>query len=93
MRLKAHEILAVKEAVSRLDPEARVCLFGSRVRDDRKGGDIDILIFSQHLTYDHKILLRKLLEKSLGERKIDILLARDTQEPFVQIALEECVWL
>jgi uncharacterized protein len=93
MRLKPHEILAIKEAVSRLDPRARVCLFGSRVFDSKKGGDIDILIFSDCLTYDHKISIIKLLQRTLGERKIDILSVTDAHDPFVESVMEECVWI
>ncbi|WP_394708064.1 nucleotidyltransferase domain-containing protein [uncultured Desulfosarcina sp.] len=51
-----HEIIpawesAVVDAVIRFDPEARIYLFGSRVDDRQKGGDIDILVFSSRLTF------------------------------------------
>ena len=35
------------EEVARIEPGARVYLFGSRVYDERKGGDIDIMILAE----------------------------------------------
>src|SRR5262245_57570848 len=49
MRLQHQEVEIIKEAILRLDPRARVFLFGSRVDPTRKGGDIDLLILSQCL--------------------------------------------
>ena len=46
MRLKDFEIRAIKEAVRSMDSKAKVYLFGSRVDDTKKGGDIDLLIIS-----------------------------------------------
>ncbi len=45
MRLYEDEKLALNEALAGVDDE--VYLFGSRVDDSKKGGDIDILIYSK----------------------------------------------
>jgi predicted nucleotidyltransferase len=45
MRLQPHEIEAIRRAVREVFGEtATIRLFGSRTRDDLKGGDIDLFI-------------------------------------------------
>ena len=46
MRLSSDEKSAVVNAIACFDPEAKIYLFGSRVDDSQKGGDIDILSYS-----------------------------------------------
>jgi predicted nucleotidyltransferase len=63
--------------------EAKVMLFGSRVDDARRGGDIDLLILLDGSSdnVDMMTLAEKrvrylvMLEKALGERKIDLITA------------------
>ena len=45
MRLSQEEIRALREALDGL-PVERVFLFGSRTDDARRGGDIDVLLYS-----------------------------------------------
>lgn len=42
MRLTKQEVQIIKSAILQVDPEARIFLFGSRVDDQKKGGDIDL---------------------------------------------------
>ncbi|MBI4754277.1 MAG: nucleotidyltransferase domain-containing protein [Betaproteobacteria bacterium] len=46
MRLSGEEIRALREALTGL-PVERAFLFGSRTDDSRRGGDIDILVYSR----------------------------------------------
>jgi len=69
-----------------LDADSKIFLFGSRVNDSLKGGDIDILILSDTLTFDDKLAIKKAIFEKLEEQKIDIIIARDTKDPFVQMA-------
>jgi hypothetical protein len=53
-------------------------LFGSRVDDTKKGGDIDSYIRPQACNdFSHKIRLLVLLERKTGEQKIGVVMATD----------------
>ena len=87
MRLKESEQSAIRTTIKCFDPNARVYLFGSRVDDTKKGGDIDLLVMSGSLNRDDKRTIKAKLYELLGEQKIDIVLAADEADPFVQLAL------
>ncbi|MFZ4582912.1 MAG: nucleotidyltransferase domain-containing protein [Paludibacter sp.] len=78
MRLTTFEIKAIHTlAQKNFGSNARVFLFGSRVNDDLKGGDIDLFVscaVETLLTLDRKIGLLVDLKKTIGDRKIDIVL-------------------
>lgn len=92
MRLTAGQTRIIRQAVSEIFGDAaKVMLFGSRVDDNRRGGDIDLLVTPS--TTDatqvlrQKIALLAKLEQRLGERKIDLVIEMpgDTR-PIVSIA-------
>ena len=89
MRLRQEDRHAIIKAVTGLDPAARVYLFGSRVDDHAKGGDIDLLVFSEKLGWKDKLTLKKAIFSEVEEQKIDIVLTRDGSEPFVQYVLPQ----
>lgn len=93
MRVSSSEIKSIKEIVSALDPKAQIYLFGSRVDDKKRGGDLDILIISSVITEKNRRAIKLMLYDTLGEQKIDLLIASDTSKPFIQIALEHGVLL
>ena len=94
MRLKPDEIQAIKSTIHSLDQEAAVFLFGSRVDDSKRGGDIDLLVLSGRLSGgDVKRAIKAELYRLIGEQKIDILLAADDSDPFVKLALKTGVKL
>jgi uncharacterized protein len=87
MRLKQFEIAAIRSTVSSLDQKAAVYLFGSRVDDTKRGGDIDLLIISDKLTGDDRRAIKAKLYDLIGEQKIDIVIAANDSDPFVKVAL------
>jgi predicted nucleotidyltransferase len=93
MRLNQQEINAIKQSVQTLDAHAKIYLFGSRVDINKKGGDIDLLILSQVLDYNDKLRIKMRLFEQIEEQKVDIIIAKDTTEPFIQIALEQGILL
>jgi len=70
----------------------KVYLFGSRVYDDKKGGDIDLYIIPDKL-FEKEIKFKTLLQINLGEQKIDVVLHRDFERDIGKAALSEGVLL
>lgn len=93
MRLSTDEIKAIKETVQSFDADAKIWLYGSRTDDTKRGGDIDLLIFSQKINFSDKLKIKTQLYKKIGEQKIDMIIARDNKKPFVRIALENAILL
>lgn len=93
MRLTEQEISTIKNQVQKFDKDAVVRLFGSRVHDDMRGGDIDLLILSSKMTYRDKLLLRLLLKDHLGNRKIDILVKDKPGSAFTKEAFRNSIAL
>ena len=83
----------IREVVADTDPQAEVYLFGSRARDEERGGDIDLLIMSERIGPNERRRMKLRLMDGLGERKIDLVVAKDTEQPFVRIARAEGVRL
>lgn len=93
MRLSKEETIAIKNIIYQYDHEAKVFLFGSRVYDDLKGGDIDLLIVSEKLTARSKRQIKLALYDVLGEQKIDLVLANKANKIFVNTIKKEAVLL
>ena len=93
MRLKEFERTAILTTVRCFDEHAVVYLFGSRVDDAKKGGDIDLLVFSDIFTRDDRRAVKSRLYDLIGEQKIDLVVAADASDPFVSLALQTGVKL
>jgi predicted nucleotidyltransferase len=87
MRLALEEQAAIHEAVHSADADARVYLFGSRVDDNARGGDINLLVLSKKINVMAKIQILALLHQQLGERKIDVAVFAHAQA-VIQIKLD-----
>jgi predicted nucleotidyltransferase len=95
MRLSVAEISAIREEIGRLDPEAEVYLFGSRVDDAARGGDIDLLVLSETLAFQDVVRLRTRIQDRLGWQQLDLVVRRRDQggDPLAALALETGVRL
>ena len=74
MRLTSAEIDVLKTKLHTLSSQAKLYLFGSRVDDSKKGGDIDLLILDDTLSKKDLRTLRIDFFKNFGEQKLDIVL-------------------
>ncbi len=74
MRLTDIEKTIIKaEAKNIFGPGTRIFLFGSRVDDSLKGGDIDLYIETEkHALLQDKISLLSHLKLNIGDQKIDV---------------------
>lgn len=99
MRLTLQQIELIKKTVdSVLNAQNNVWLFGSRVNDDKRGGDIDLFIETQLLCPNRADTICRLygaLVMALGEQKIDILLKdiNTAEIPIFDIARQNGVLL
>ncbi|OGB33297.1 MAG: hypothetical protein A3F78_16515 [Burkholderiales bacterium RIFCSPLOWO2_12_FULL_61_40] len=85
MRLTPEQIEAIKQtAQAVLGVNARVTLFGSRVDDSKKGGDIDLLFETDRPLDNRAATIGAIyveLIRKLGDRKIDIILKDPATPP------------
>jgi predicted nucleotidyltransferase len=90
MRLTASEITAIREETGRLDPKAEVYLYGSRVDDSARGGDVDLLVVSDTLGFRDVLRLRTRILDRIGWQQLDLLVRRRDQadEPLAAMAQE-----
>ena len=90
MRLTENQRQTIKSAVTRVIGEgSRIWLFGSRVDDSKRGGDIDLLIETETVVPSRVGALCQFegaLVVQLGNRKIDVLL-KDARTPDTPITL------
>jgi predicted nucleotidyltransferase len=92
MRLSTDQIQAIRQAANATFGEnTAVWLFGSRADDSKRGGDIDLLVrptaAAAEQPFAKKIKMLSLLERQLGERKIDLVIEQpDDPRPIVMVA-------
>lgn len=99
MRLTPEQIALTRQTVQSLvGTESRVWLFGSRVDDSQRGGDIDLLVDCANRVSDPALLAARLsarLSRAMDGRKIDIVIRAPNllALPIHTIAVEEGVQL
>lgn len=92
MRITPQQVQITKNTVDRILGTAnKVWLFGSRTNDNKRGGDIDLLIETDATINNRAAVLCRLygaLIMALGDRKLDILLkdAQTADAPVFEIA-------
>lgn len=99
MRLTTQQKTTIKQVVLELcSADTNVFLFGSRLDDNKKGGDIDLLIQIEHEVTNPALLATQIQAKvmrQIGEQKIDALLMAPnlTHLPIHDVAFEQGVLL
>jgi hypothetical protein len=79
MRLTPHQLSSIQNVFKTIFlPTDNMWLFGSRVDDNKKGGDIDLYIETQYdndaIIATKKIQFLVELKKKIGEQKIDVII-------------------
>ena len=94
MRLSKEEINNLKTSVFSFDKEAKLYLFGSRTDDQKRGGDIDLLIISKNINREQVRKIKLNFYDEFGEQKIDILQDDGKlDEPFKKLIFTKAVEL
>lgn len=91
MRLTRFEITTIQQSAKNIFGErVKVYLFGSRVDDNKKGGDIDLYVIPENKdnVFEKKIKFLSALNRALGEQKIDVVIAKDKARPIEKQAIE-----
>ena len=91
MRLSEKDRNLIKQTCREVFGTDEVYLFGSRVDDSERGGDIDLYIVPKPSIPSSEWLERKIqfltrVKQRIGDQKIDVVLAKDPQRPIEQEA-------
>ena len=92
MRLNHYEIESIKKAFQQSFEDGEVYLFGSRLDDNKRGGDIDLYLCPSKKFAnegERKIDFLVLLQTYIGEQKIDAIMATDNNRAIEKTALNE----
>ena len=99
MRITPEQAAAIRQGVARLAGDAaRVWLFGSRVRDDARGGDVDLLVELDEIVAEPAQLSARLaaqVSRAMWGRKVDVLIKAPNLQvlPIHSIAMTQGVRL
>ena len=90
MRLSEKQIKVLKDKLNSISSSAKLYLFGSRVDDTKKGGDIDLyLVLNEHSNlFEKKIKFLSRVKRELGEQKIDIVFNTDSSRLIEKEAIQ-----
>jgi len=93
MRIDKSQRISIINIVHQFDPNAKVRLFGSRLNDDARGGDIDLLIESKMIGFKEKLIIRYQLKEKLGDRKIDLIVTDKPDTAFTKFIFKNSLVL
>lgn len=100
MRLSSDQVEVIKQETEHyFGAKAEVWLFGSRVDDTAKGGDVDLYVRAATSDADQLVAARfaflARLKRRMGDRKIDLVLQREGGDslPIYELARQQEVKL
>jgi len=87
MRLTQSEIALIKRTIGRYVDHPKIYIFGSRLDDDKRGGDIDIFVVSPNgVDFSARSAIKDTLEEALL-KPIDLVIHQDFNRPIEREAL------
>lgn len=102
MRLSNHQCEVFIHVISKyISQNAQLLLFGSRVNDKEKGGDIDLMLIVEDDQIKEHIIFKKVdilsqIKSEIGEQKIDLIICTKediTNSAFLRSAKSKSVLL
>jgi hypothetical protein len=93
MRLNQRQIKTLKRLAAEIfGTQAKLILFGSRIDDNRRGGDIDLYVTGVDQSLDQladaKLNFLVKAKQALGEQRIDVVFSPASGQPTLPIHLE-----
>ena len=90
MRLLPHYQETIKKYFKEFFGNGEIYLFGSRVDDNKKGGDIDLyFVLKNHSNlFEKKLKFLSRVKRELGEQKIDIVFNTDSSRLIEKEAIQ-----
>ena len=90
MRLSKRYIEVIKKYFKEFFENGEIYLFGSRVDDSKKGGDIDLYleVKDQSNLFEKKLKFLSRVKKELGDQKIDVVFNTDSSRLIEKEALQ-----
>lgn len=105
MRISQKEVDSIIDALNIFiiseSENAELRLYGSRVDDHARGGDIDLLVIVNAKEFASQLIYKKpeilvAIKKNLGERRIDLTIATSAEindDPFLKIIVPKSILL
>lgn len=95
MRLNIKQRDAIVETFIEVFGKGEIRLFGSRLDDNRKGGDIDLYVIpaSRNHLAENRLTFLARLKRRIGDQKIDLVIAATEPRPIDLLARQKGVIL
>jgi len=95
MRVSPEVSVAIQDVFIRVFERGELYLFGSRVDDARKGGDIDLYVDTDNREHmgEKRIAFLTRIKRQIGDQLIDLVVTRGTKRRIDVIAKSEGILL
>ena len=95
MRLSEFQVKTIKNSIQKhFGEKAEVWLFGSRLHDEKRGGDIDLLVRSDLSGTEamrQKLQALSAMQMAMGDQKIDLVLAPRLESPNLPLVVSQAL--
>ena len=95
MRLTNKEQNIIQQTILNIFGNSKIYLFGSRIDDNKKGGDIDLYICldDKNELFEKKLKFLSFIKRKIGDRKIDIVFNKDKRRLIEREAIKNGIKL
>ena len=95
MRLNSETVQVLQKIFLQVFGKGELYLFGSRVDDARRGGDVDLYLVADNRDRmgEKRIEFLAQVKRQIGDQRIDLVLDRGAGRPIDKIAMREVLLL
>jgi len=95
MRLSSEVRNVIQDAFIQVFGEGDLYLFGSRVDDMRKGGDIDLYVDTENREHmgEKRLEFLTRIKRHIGDQRIDLVVAREKKRTIDKVATSRGILL